>query len=99
MTRFSNLSIPVSRCCQPKNKMKTPRGGACQRWNMHRKGEKTCERIQDVDRFGTAVRHSAGKRTTLVRFPARSGSPFSSKAVVYGHCIVTLPLTIKEALK
>ena len=26
-------------------------------------------------------------------------SPFSSKLVVYGHCLVTLPLTTKNTLK
>ena len=29
----------------------------------------------------------------------RFGSPFSSKVVVCGHCLVTLPLTINETLK
>ena len=29
----------------------------------------------------------------------RLGSPFSSKVVVYGHCLVTLFLTINETLK
>ena len=45
-----------------------------------------------VSRFGLAV----GRRTSVrIRF----GSPFSSKVVVCGHCLVTLSLTINETLK
>ena len=45
-----------------------------------------------VNRVGPAVRRWAGKRKDL-------GSPFSSKAVVCGHCLVTLSLTTNETLK
>ena len=47
--------------------------------------------------FGLAVRRSAGKQKDLgsIRF----GSPLSSKVAAYGHCIVTLPLTMNETLK
>ena len=34
---------------------------------------------------------------TSVRY--RFGSPFSSKVVVCGHCLVTLSLTVNETLK
>ena len=45
-----------------------------------------------VSRFGKLV-----SRGTSVRI--RFGSPFSSKVVVCGHCLVTLSLTINETLK
>ena len=45
---------------------------------------------QSMSRTGLAVR-------TSVRF--RFGSPFSSKLVVCGHCLLTLSLTIDETLK
>ena len=51
-----------------------------------------------VSRFGIAV--------SVVRLVSRGillqirfGSPFSSKVVVCGHCLVTLSLTINETLK
>ena len=37
------------------------------------------------------VKRSAGKRKDAGLTP-RFGSPFSSKIVIYGHCLVTLPL-------
>ena len=40
-------------------------------------------------RCGLAVRCLAGKLKDLGSI--RCGSPFSSKIVVYGHCLVTLP--------
>ena len=52
-----------------------------------------------VSQFGTAVRSYTGKRTGLGSSPCRFGSPLSSKHVVYGHCLVTLPLTIYETVK
>ena len=30
--------------------------------------------------------------------PRRFGSPFSSKVVIYGHCLVIVPCTFKETL-
>ena len=45
-----------------------------------------------VSRFGLAVRLVS--RRTSVRFCF--GSPFSSKIVVCGHCLVTLSLTIMK---
>ena len=48
-----------------------------------------------VPRFGLAVRLVS--RGTLVR--TCFSSPFSSKIVVCGHCLVTLSLTINETLK
>ena len=50
-----------------------------------------------MSQFGLAVRRWAGKQTDFVRI--RFGSPFSSKVVVCGHCLVTLSLTINETLK
>ena len=48
--------------------------------------------------FGLAVRRvRLVSRGTSVRI--RFGSPFSSKVVVCGHCLVTLSLTINETLK
>ena len=44
------------------------------------------------------VRRSAGKRKDAGSTPS-FGSPFSSKIVIYGHCLVTLPCTITETLK
>ena len=43
-----------------------------------------------VSRLGLVVRRSAGKRKGAGSTP-RFGSPFSSKMVIYGHCLVTLP--------
>ena len=50
-----------------------------------------------VSRFGLAVRHLAGKQDTglIPHF----GLPFSSKVVIYGHWLMTLPCTINAALK
>ena len=42
-----------------------------------------------VSRFGLSVRRSAGKLTTSVRFD--SASAFSSKSVVYRHCLSIFP--------
>ena len=55
----------------------------------------TLKRLES--RFGLAVRRWAGKRKDSVRY--RFGSPFSSKVVVCGHCLVTLSLTTNETLK
>ena len=51
----------------------------------------------NVSRFGLAVRRWAGKRTTSVQFPVRL-YPLSSRVVVGGHCLVTLPLSVNETL-
>ena len=50
-----------------------------------------------VRRCGLAVRRKAGQRKDLdsIRF----GSSFSSKIVVYGHCLVTLPTQLMKTLK
>ena len=47
-----------------------------------------------VSRCGLAVRRWAGKQKDLgsIRF----GSPFSSRVVVYGHCLVTLPTQLMK---
>ena len=47
-----------------------------------------------VSRCGLAVRRLPGKQKALgsIRF----GSPFSSKIVVYGHCLVTLPTQLMK---
>ena len=42
-----------------------------------------------MSRCGLAVRRLAGKQKDLGS--NRFGSPFSSKIVVHGHCLVTLP--------
>ena len=59
----------------------------------------TCRKIISrkvvVSRFGPAGRRYAGKRTTSVRFPV-SGCSLSSTGQVYGHCLVTLALTVTE---
>ena len=53
---------------------------------------------QIVSSFGLApLRRYAGKQRD--HGSNRFGSPFSSKVVVCGHCLVTLSLTIKETLK
>ena len=44
---------------------------------------------------GKAVRLVSGRTSVRIRF----GSPFSSKVVVCGHCLVTLFLTFNEVLK
>ena len=51
----------------------------------------------DESRFGLAVRRRLESGRTSVRY--RFGSPFSSKVVVCGHCLVTLSLTTNETLK
>ena len=51
-----------------------------------------------VSRHGLVVRHSAGKRKDEGSSP-RFGSPFSSKIVIYGHRLVTLPCTVNETVK
>ena len=48
-----------------------------------------------VSRFGLGVRLVSRGTSVRIRF----GSPFSSKVVVCGHCLVTLSLTINEILK
>ena len=47
-----------------------------------------------VSRCGLAGRREAGKLKNLgsIRF----SSPFSSKIVVYGHCLVTLPTRVMK---
>ena len=55
-----------------------------------------------MSRSGLAVRrYDAGRlqKDLSVFESGRFGSPFSSKVVVYGHCLVTLSLTINETLK
>ena len=47
-----------------------------------------------VSRCGLAVRREAGKQKDLG--PIRSGSPLSSKTVVYGYCLVTLPTQLMK---
>ena len=47
--------------------------------------------------LGLVVRRSAAKRKDAGSTP-RFGSPFSSKMVIYGHCLVTLPFTMNETL-
>ena len=48
-----------------------------------------------TSRCGLVVRRQADKQKDLgsIRF----GSPFSSKIVAYGHCLVILPTNIKMA--
>ena len=50
-----------------------------------------------MSQLGLVVRCSAGKRKDLGS-TLRFGSPFSSKLVVYGHCLTTLPCTMNETL-
>ena len=47
-----------------------------------------------VSRCGLAVRRLAGKQKDLGSIRFRS--PFSSKIVVYGHCLVTLPTQLMK---
>ena len=49
-----------------------------------------------MSRCGLAVRRLAGKQKDLGS--TRFGSPFSSKIVVYGRCLVSLPTQINETL-
>ena len=51
-----------------------------------------------VSRLGPVVGRSTGKRRKDPGSTLRFGSPFSSKMVVYGHCLVTLPRAIHETL-
>ena len=50
-----------------------------------------------MSQCGLAVRHKAGKQKNLgsILF----GSPFSTKIVVYGHCLVTFAHIVNETLK
>ena len=48
--------------------------------------------------LGLVVRRSAGKRKDADSTPL-FGSPFSSKIVIYGPCLVTVPCAINETLK
>ena len=47
-----------------------------------------------VGRPGLAVRRNAGKQKDLGSIPF--GSPFSSKIVVHGHGLVTLPTQLTK---
>ena len=46
-----------------------------------------------VSQLGLVARRSAGKREDAGSTP-RFGSPFSSKIVIYGHCLVTALLCV-----
>ena len=59
------------------------------------KSANTCSKVT-VSRFGLAVRHYAGKQKDRGSI---SLSPFCTKIVVCGHCLVTLPLTVHENIK
>ena len=50
--------------------------------------------VTPVSLCGLAVRRLDGKQRDLgsIRF----GSPFSSKIVVYGHCLVTVPTQLMK---
>ena len=50
---------------------------------------------KNVSQFGLVVRLISRGTSVQICF----GSPFSSKVVVCGHCLVTLSLTINETLK
>ena len=50
---------------------------------------------KNVSQFGLVVRLVRRGTSVQISF----GSPFSSKVVVCGHCLVTLSLTINETLK
>ena len=56
---------------------------------MQSEGMGNCKGASNRDGCGLAVKREVGKQKDVgsVRF----GSPFSSKTVVYGHCLVTLP--------
>ena len=56
-----------------------------------------CFHTQQVSRCGLVVRRLAGKQKDLGS--TLFGSPFSSKIVVYGHCLVTLPTQFNETSK
>ena len=56
-----------------------------------------CETALSMSRLGLVVRRSAGKRKDAGSTP-HFGSSFSSKIVIYGHCLVTLPCTVNETL-
>ena len=52
--------------------------------------------LGSLSRFGlAAVSRTTETESVRIRF----GSPFSSKIVVCGHCLVTLSLTVNETLK
>ena len=51
-----------------------------------------------VSQLGLVARRSAGEWKDTGSTP-RFGSPLSSKTVIYGHCLVTLPGTINETVK
>ena len=54
------------------------------------------ERSEPVWPSGKALVGLVSRRTSVrIRF----GSPFSSKVVLCGHCLVTLSLTVNETLK
>ena len=50
--------------------------------------------LQIVSRCGLAVRREAGKQKDLGSIRFRS--PFSSKIVVCGHCLLTLPTQLMK---
>ena len=54
-----------------------------------------------VRRLGLVVSRSAGPEAEGRRFdcPRFGSPPFSSKTVIYGHCLVTLPCTVNETVK
>ena len=49
-----------------------------------------------VSRCGLVVRRLAGKQKDLGSNPRRLSFLFSSKSVVYGHCLVTLPTQLMK---
>ena len=60
-------------------------------WDYINRGPPVCG---GVSRCGLAVRRSACKQKDLGSI--RLGSLFSSKMVVYGHCLVTLPTQLMK---
>ena len=56
--------------------------------------ESMCE-TQSTSWLGLVVRRSDRKRKGAGLTP-RFGSPFSSKILIYGHCLATLPCTINQ---
>ena len=70
----------------------------CLQMSLQRKERNAVVEVRDSSRLGLVVRRSAGKRKdpgSTLSF----GSRFSSKMVVYRHCLVILPCTIDETLK
>ena len=51
-----------------------------------------------VSGHGLVVRRSADKRKDALFNTPLLLAPFSSKKLIYGHCLVTLPCTINETL-